>query len=170
MKVTDFLKKQHREVEMLFARIEKASGVTKSALVRELASKLAAHMRIEEELVYPLASRIEKDITMESLEEHTVAAFALKRLAEAGPDHETADAKIKTLKDLIQHHVEEEESSMLPKLDRELDRVRSGLLAERCEARFQEIVASGYGKDLFAAGNGHRRGARPTRMESRARS
>ena len=168
MKVTDLLKKQHREVESLFARIESANGEKKVALVRELASKLAAHMRIEEEIVYPVARELDEDLTMEALEEHTVAAFELKRLADAGMGHEAADAKIKVLKELIKHHVEEEEKSMLPKLDRQLDRQENVELGEECETRFETIVASGYGGELFAVRGAPRRG-RAMRLEMRAR-
>lgn len=166
MKVTDLLKRQHREVEMLFAQIENANGPRKVALMRELASKLAAHMRIEEEIVYPVARELDEDLTMEALEEHTVSAFELKRLADAGMDHETADAKIKVLKELIKHHVEEEEKSMLPKLDRKLDRSENEDLGEECETRFETIVASGYGGELFGVRGARRGRARP---EMRAR-
>jgi hemerythrin superfamily protein len=165
MKVTELLENQHREAEALFAQIESSEGAKKAALVRELAGKLAAHMRIEEEIVYPLAKSVDGDLVMESLEEHTVAAYELRRLAEAGLGHESADAKIKTLKELIEHHVAEEEKELFPKLDRALERERNEEVGAEAEARFDEIVESGYGADLFEGRS--RRGSSSSRRNGR---
>jgi hemerythrin-like domain-containing protein len=147
MKATDLLTSQHREVEQLFARIEKSRG-DRLELLRELSSKLAAHMRIEEELFYPRAREMLEDKVLESLEEHTLGAFALKRLAEVGIDHESFDAKLKALKELIEHHVEEEEKEMFPRISRAMGNEDLAELGVELEERFDEIVASGYGADL----------------------
>ena len=149
MNATDFLKSQHREVEQLFKTIETSSGVTKTNLVKELAANLAAHMRIEEELVYPLAKEFDEDGEMEAMEEHNVAAYTIKRLAGVGIDDATADAKLKVLKDLIAHHVKEEETMLLPKLERGIGPARNEALGVQCKKRFDEIKATGYGGALF---------------------
>jgi hemerythrin superfamily protein len=164
VKATDLLRQQHREVETLFERLRNAEGIERRELARELAARLAAHMRIEEEIVYPMARDIDPDTIEESLEEHTVAAFALKRLAEGGIDHPSARAKIEVLRELVMHHVEEEERSLLPKLERALGE-RNADLGSELEERFTTIVDSGYGADLFGRRNGHaQRGGRGGRM------
>jgi hemerythrin superfamily protein len=71
MKATDLLKRQHREVEALFEDIEAEEGEARAELVRELAAKLAAHMRIEEEVVYPLA----RDLDDDELEDQVLEAL-----------------------------------------------------------------------------------------------
>lgn len=147
MKANDLLIRQHRDVQKLFERLEKGAG-NRLELLRELASKLAAHMRIEEEIFYPRVRELLEDQVLESLEEHTVAAFALKRLASVGIDHGTFEAKLKALKDVIEHHVEEEEKEMFPRIARAMD---SGDLEEiglELEDRFEAIVESGYGAEL----------------------
>lgn len=149
MNATDLLKSQHREVEQLFKAIEKASGATKTNLVKELAANLAAHMRIEEELVYPLAKEIDEDGEMEAMEEHNVAAYAITRLAGVGVDDPTADAKIKVIKELITHHVKEEETLLFPKLERGIGPARNEALGMQCKKRFDQIKATGYGAALF---------------------
>lgn len=149
MNATDLLKSQHREVEQLFKNIEKSSGVTKTNLVKELAANLAAHMRIEEEFVYPLAKEFDEDGEMEAMEEHNVVAYALKRLAGVGVDDTTGDAKIKVLKELIAHHVKEEETLLLPKLERGIGPARNEALGLQCKKRFDEIKSTGYGAALF---------------------
>jgi hemerythrin superfamily protein len=172
MKITDLLKKQHREVEALFAKIEDSEGEERRMLVTELAANLAAHMRIEEEIVYPAGREADEDIEMEAFEEHTVAAFALKRLANVGLGHETVDAKVKTLKELIKHHVQEEEKELFPKLEKALGRERLEEMAVECQERFEEIRESGYGAELFEArrNGASKRGAQQSQQQSRARS
>ncbi|AKF03863.1 hemerythrin domain-containing protein [Sandaracinus amylolyticus] len=147
MKATDLLEQQHREVEKIFDRLENDEG-DRIENLRELASKLAAHMRIEEEIFYPKAREVMEDMVFESLEEHTLAAFALKRLAEIDPGHPSFEAKCKALKELVKHHVEEEESEMFPKIDGEIEPEELETIGEELEARFMEIVESGYGAEL----------------------
>lgn len=162
MKATDLLTSQHREVEQLFERLEKGRG-DRVALLRELSSKLAAHMRIEEEIFYPRARDLLEKKVLESLEEHTLAAFALKRLAEVGIGHESFGAKLKALKELIEHHVEEEESEMFPRVARAMGREDLEEMGAELEARFEEIVDSGYGADLVRGG---KRNGRPSSRPS----
>ena len=53
------LKKQHREVEALFKKIEKTrSAEQRRALMAELASNLKLHMAIEEEIFYPAVQQL----------------------------------------------------------------------------------------------------------------
>ena len=51
MKATSLLEKQHRKVESLFKKLSGKSASTE--LVEELASNLAAHMAIEQDIFYP---------------------------------------------------------------------------------------------------------------------
>src|SRR6476646_9097860 len=53
MDVTRMLEADHREVEDLFAQIEKADGAERQPLVDKLAKSLLAHMQLEEAVVYP---------------------------------------------------------------------------------------------------------------------
>lgn len=150
MKATELLEQQHREVEQIFDRLQRNEGDRAGAL-RDLASKLAAHMRIEEEIFYPRAREIAEDQILESLEEHTLAAFALKRIAEMDPEHESFSAKLKALKDLVLHHVEEEENELFPRVENAIGEQELSEMGEELEARFDEVVESGYGAKLVRA-------------------
>ena len=71
------LKRQHREVEALFKKIEKArSAEPRRALLAELAANLKLHMAIEEEIFYPAVQQLPvkkaEDMTLEAYEEHAV--------------------------------------------------------------------------------------------------
>ena len=69
MKATELLSQQHREVEAIFAAIQEAEGSDdKEALVEELATQLAAHMTIEQEIFYPIcvSALDDEDLIIES--------------------------------------------------------------------------------------------------------
>lgn len=156
MRATDLLAEQHRDVESLFEDLATGSG-DRTAVLRELASRLAAHMRIEEELFYPRIREALPDRVLESLEEHTLAAFALKRLAAVGVMHESFEAKLKALKDVIEHHIREEEEEIFPQVVRALEDEELEDLGARLDSRFADIIESGYGASLVREGpNGGR--------------
>jgi hemerythrin superfamily protein len=111
------LTQQHREVEELFARAEKAEGETKRDLANAIADKLAIHVSIEEKHFYP-ATRTTRteELLREAVEEHLSAKRLLADLIDTDPDDPQFDAKIKVLRKQIQHHVEEEEGQLFPKV------------------------------------------------------
>src|SRR4051812_17616515 len=116
MSAIDLLESQHREVEKLFSQIEKAKDSDKKMeLFEELADKLAIHAAIEEHHFYPaVKEKRTEDILLESLEEHVTIKRTLADLMRIDADDETFDAKVKVLKEEIEHHVEEEESDLFP--------------------------------------------------------
>jgi hemerythrin superfamily protein len=113
----DMLTQQHREVEELFARAEKAEGETKRDLANAIADKLAIHVSIEENHFYP-ATRTTRteELLREAVEEHLSAKRLIADLIDSAPDDPQFGAKIKVLKEQVQHHVEEEEGQLFPKV------------------------------------------------------
>jgi hemerythrin-like domain-containing protein len=140
MKATDLLKEQHRTVEALFAKIE---GGEPEAL-KNLASALAAHMTIEHEFFYPQSREIDVDAISEAFEEHAIAEIALKRALACDPEDDAFEARVSVLKELIAHHVDEEENELFPQVEAELDGAQLESLGERMEARFDEVLRKGY--------------------------
>jgi hemerythrin superfamily protein len=118
MNAIDLLKSQHREVESLFAKIEKAKKADqKEAIFTKIADSLAVHAAIEEHHFYPaVKDRRTEDILLESLEEHLGIKRVLSDLLDIEADDETFDAKITTLKEQVEHHVGEEEGDLFPKV------------------------------------------------------
>ncbi|WP_394821675.1 hemerythrin domain-containing protein [Pendulispora albinea] len=157
MKATELLKKQHNEVKNLFSQLERGNGNAKT-LLNELANNLAAHMVIEQEIFYPAVLEADKDLVLESYEEHAVARFALKRLMRAQKNDDTFKAKLITLKEIIEHHVEEEEEELFPKAEKAL-KERSTELGVEMKSLFDETKRLGYervvGKGGVAVTSGH---------------
>ena len=113
MKATILLEKQHRKVEALFKALETNRSKAQET-VEELATNLAAHAAIEEEIFYPAVKKADKEMVLESYEEHQLMAFALRRMVGTEPEDDSFPAKVKALKDVVEHHVREEERRLLP--------------------------------------------------------
>lgn len=151
MKATALLKRQHDDVKAIFKSLEAGNGHTK-ALLEKLADSLAAHMVIEQELFYPAVQKVKEDLVLESYEEHAVARFALKRLMRADPSDPTFKAKVTTLKEIIEHHVKEEEEDLFPKAEKALGDTSDGLCAQM-KTLFDKTVKAGYARTVGRGGS-----------------
>jgi hypothetical protein len=105
------LKQDHRDVEELFEQFEKAKGDSrKQKLALEICKQLTIHTMIEEEIFYPACQgKVDEDLLKESFVEHDAAKVLIAEIEGAEPSEDFYDAKVKVLKEEIEHHVEEEE-------------------------------------------------------------
>ena len=109
------LKQDHRAVEELFEKFEKASGDgRKQQIAEQICLELSVHAQIEEEIFYPdCEGKVEEDLLKESYVEHDGAKVLIAEILAGGPKaDEYYDAKVKVLSEEIEHHVEEEEKRM----------------------------------------------------------
>jgi len=143
MKATDLLTQQHKKVKAIFKKLEKGSGDS-AALLEELANDLAAHMAIEHELFYPAVVDLDEKLINESFEEHALGEIAIKRLLAADPEEPAFKAKVTAAKELIEHHADEEEEELFPKVEKAIDSDRLNALGKEMKARFLEAVEQGY--------------------------
>jgi len=143
MKATSLLEKQHRKVEGILKKLESGKSDT-SALLRELADDLAAHMAIEQQIFYPAVRSLKKGLVAESFEEHAIAELALKRLLATSPTADSFKAKVTTLKELIEHHVEEEEEELFPSVEKKIDEEALENLGKRMKAAFEAALEKGF--------------------------
>ena len=119
------LKKDHDEVRSLFKKFDQAGDrahVTKERIVRALIEELAKHSAIEEQILYPAARNVmdDDDIVLESLEEHHIVKWTLSELDGMDPKDERYDAKVTVLKEIVEHHADEEEQDLFPKIRKKL--------------------------------------------------
>jgi hypothetical protein len=141
---THLLAEDHRKVEDLFEQFEKAGrDGRKERLARQICTELKVHAMIEEEIFYPaLRGKIEGDDLDEAYVEHDGAKALINEIEAGGPDEEYYDAKVKVLKEQIEHHVEEEEKirGNIFQQARAAD-VDLEALGEQMAARKQELMA-----------------------------
>jgi hemerythrin superfamily protein len=113
------LRNDHRAVEDLFKRFEKAGDrayATKRKLVDRMIQELSVHAAIEEEVFYPaIRERIRQseDEVLESLEEHHLVKVTLAELGGLAPKDERFDAKVMVMSENVRHHAKEEEEKVL---------------------------------------------------------
>jgi hemerythrin superfamily protein len=139
--VVDLIMADHREVERLFERM-KADPDERPMLVPVVAALLIAHSRAEEAEVYPAArdEAGEAEEVAHSQQEHAEAEEILERLQAADHNSEDFDGMLEELIDAVTHHVEEEESSVLPGMRDELSEERLEELGEAfLEARAEHM-------------------------------
>ena len=105
------LSADHREVEELFEKFEKASrDGTKEKIAKQICTDLKIHAQIEEEIFYPaLRGKISDDDLDEAIVEHDGAKVLINDIEAGSPDDDFYDAKVKVLQEEIEHHVKEEE-------------------------------------------------------------
>lgn len=152
----DLLTADHRKVEKLFKAYDKlvedeGSYNEKEALAATICAELTIHVQIEEEIFYPAARDVldDEELIDEAIVEHASAKDLISQLADMSPDDDLYDAKIKVLSELIEHHVEEEEGEMFPKLKKaKLDTAAIGpQMADRKQHLVDEL---GIGDDATA--------------------
>lgn len=105
------LKADHRKVEQLFARYEKAKDGEKRSIIEEVCKSLVLHTMLEEEIFYPAcrAKLGDEDPLDEAQVEHDSAKLLIADLMMARETDPFRDAKVKVLAEQIRHHVAEEE-------------------------------------------------------------
>lgn len=138
MDVFNLLKQDHKTAKQLFEKIEKSSSrATKlrEKTMQQLAQELDMHTRMEEEIFYPRLKEFDdfKDTILEAYEEHHVATQLLQEIAELSPQEEQWKAKVTVLKEMIEHHVREEEKELFPKAQKALGKAEAAELGKRIE-------------------------------------
>lgn len=105
------LKADHRTVEELFEKFEKARDEgRKGEIAKKICHELIVHSLIEEEIFYPaIRGKIEDDLLDEGYVEHDGAKMLIAEILSGSPGDDFYDAKVKVLSEEIKHHVKEEE-------------------------------------------------------------
>lgn len=139
MDAISILKQDHRKVEELFAQFERLGEKaykSKAKVVAQIIQELKVHTKLEETIFYPAfrPAAKEEETVLEAYEEHHVAKFLLAELEVMDPEHERYAAKVTVLKELIAHHIEEEEKEMFPEASKALGKAEIKALGERIEA------------------------------------
>jgi len=146
MKATDFLEKQHKEVMKLFKQVEKSEEPkARKRLMTEIVAHLKVHTTIEEEIFYPAVCEIGtenvEDMMLEAVEEHHVVDLVLAELPTVDPAADTFEAKMTVLRELVEHHVEEEREEIFPMAEKKLGKERIAELGEQLEQRAEVLEA-----------------------------
>ncbi len=118
MDVLKLLTNEHDEAKSVFKNLEKAQGADAQRLWDQLKNMLTLHEEMEETLFYPTLKEEKptEDLILEAYQEHHVMDLLIAEVSELKPSDETWSPKIKVLQENTEHHIEEEEGELFPKV------------------------------------------------------
>jgi hemerythrin superfamily protein len=126
MDVVQIIEAEHRSIERLFERFERAVRTgdlrEQAELARQIVRELSLHAAVEEEVLYPALARAGAVAErLDALEDHHAVKLALSELERMTPARGRFVAKMHVVEKSVRRHVEEEESELLPQLRQALD-------------------------------------------------
>jgi len=116
------LKADHKELRRLLSALKEthSGGERQSRLLAQVENALKTHTKVEEEIFYPAfrdAAQSAKDrqLFFEAQEEHHAVDTILPEVASVTSEPDVFAARAKVLKEIVEHHAEEEETDMFPR-------------------------------------------------------
>ena len=139
----ELLKADHAEAKKLFRQFEKLKKSEDNDGMQQVAQAicdaLRIHAQIEEEIFYPaLREAGDADDALDEADvEHSHVKELVEQIASSGPGDEHFEARVKVLSEYVEHHVQEEESTIFSKARKaDFDLVALG---QQLEARKAEL-------------------------------
>ena len=150
MNAIELLKDDHRKVlKMLDEMTETTERAvkTRTELLSKIEAELKMHTTIEEEDFYPAyrnaGGKPGLKMYHEAVEEHrAVEALVLPDLLATDPGTVEFSGRAKVLKEMLEHHIEEEEGEMFPEAQKLLSKEELTLLGEQMAAKKQTLKAA----------------------------
>lgn len=144
------LKEEHHVFRQLFDRAEQVKGKALQEVANELCLRLAIHMTIEEEILYPACRPvIGDDEVNEGIVEHQSGKLLVAEIEQLDGDEELYKAKIHVLGEETVHHIDEEDEDLFEdakqahaKGEFDLDKLGQRLRARQKEL-YEEVAATG---------------------------
>ncbi len=132
MNAIDLLIEDHERVKDILMRLTESTEravKTRAELLGKLEMEVTIHTQLEEQILYPAykeaGGKEEAKMYHEAKEEHrTVDALVLPDLKATDPASLEFSGRAKVCKELLEHHIEEEESEMFPRARELFDKAR----------------------------------------------
>jgi hypothetical protein len=108
------IKEEHQMFRALFDRVEGQEGPPLVALTGEICVRLATHMMVEEDVLYPaLRPAIGTEKIDEGIVEHDLAKTLIIDLVHMTGREELYKSKVHVLGEEVVHHIDEEDRGLL---------------------------------------------------------
>jgi hypothetical protein len=149
----ELLREDHKRLRGLLGRLEKTTeraSESREELLQRIEQEVKIHTTIEEEIFYPaykaaVTKREDAKLYQEAIEEHHVADTVLGEIKQADVESDIFSAKAKVLKDVIEHHAQEEETQMFPRAKRAMEPSELRFLGSRLLERKRQLEADATG-------------------------
>lgn len=143
----ELLKEDHKKVKGLLGDLVETTARAEKKrlqLLEKIEQELQIHTRIEEEIFYPAFKSAGNSeyakMYFEALEEHrAVEEMVLPDLKKTSPTSEKFSGRAKVLKELVEHHAEEEEKEMFKKATKSMTKEVLAELGKKMSNRKQEL-------------------------------
>ena len=149
MDAISLLTEDHQKVRKLLKELNGTTAratKTREELLEKIAVELKVHTQIEEEIFYPAFKQACNDadndkLYYEALEEHRAAGeLVLPDLLATDVNSEKFSGRAKVLKELVEHHADEEEAEMFPRAKKIFSAEDLKNLGEQLNSRKQELL------------------------------
>jgi hemerythrin-like domain-containing protein len=143
-KAIALLKEEHHTFRELFDKAEDAEGDALVPIAREICLRLAVHMTIEEEILYPAVKRLgdeEKDEVDEGIVEHASGKVLCAEIEQLDGTEELFKSKVHVLGEETIHHIDEEDEELFEtaKQAAEDGKIDLDTLGDKLRARQAEL-------------------------------
>jgi len=151
MNAIELLKDDHQKVLKMLDEITDTTEravKTRTDLLAKIEAELKVHTTLEEEDFYPAykqaGGKDESKMFHEAVEEHrAVEKLVLPDLLKTKPDSLEFSGRVKVLKELLEHHIEEEETEMFKDAAELLSKEQLNDLGEQMAAKQKRLKAQG---------------------------
>jgi hemerythrin-like domain-containing protein len=138
------LKKDHQEVRGILGQLKESKETAlkkREELFQKLREELVPHMKAEEKTFYQplMATKEAREDAMEGMEEHHVAEMVFKELQKMPMGEEQWGAKLSVFKELVEHHLQEEERKVFKSAEKALGRDEIQNIMKQFEKEKQKI-------------------------------
>ena len=144
MTIIEELKQDHQEAKTLLETIvEGDDDKARRDAFKTFASLISAHSKAEREVLYEAMEKHEESefLALEGEEEHEIVDRLLESLQKS-PNKSSKRwlARAKVLKELLEHHIEEEEEEVFDKADDVFSDDQLDAMGEKFTARKKELM------------------------------
>jgi hemerythrin superfamily protein len=173
----ELIRSDHREVDALFAVAlgDNTPAAQRRGAIPKILEALTVHAEMEEALFYPALRKAggkdERDSVLEANEEHGMVKDMIAKIESIRGRDETLEAKLTVLKELVQHHVKEEEGTIFDEARKALGEERLQRLGEEMQRFKERRMRGGRGgggrKSSGGNGSGRKTGGRAKKSSTR---
>lgn len=145
MNAIKLLTEDHNKVRKLFGKVKASdSNSEKNKLFKQIKQELEIHTHIEEKIFYPKVRENKEieDIVAESLQEHHQVDVLMREIENLTDDSEKLEPKMKVLMEDVEHHAQEEEGEMFPKIEENFSDSELRELGEKLEQEKENFKKS----------------------------
>ncbi|ABA74147.1 MULTISPECIES: hemerythrin domain-containing protein [Pseudomonas] len=158
MNAIDLLKTDHEKVKGILNQLSESTDRAlkkRAELLDKLELEITIHTQLEEQILYPAfkeaGDKEQDEMYYEAKEEHrTVDSLVLPDLKSTDPSTPEFAGRVKVVKELLEHHIEEEETEMFPQARKLLGKAKLEELGKEMEVMKASLKKSLGGANMAA--------------------